>query len=580
MRLLLCILFLCSVVVADLSSLHASTKSKRDPSEVPHPRLWVIKLKDGVKPEDVAEAHNLSYDGPVGGLKHFHLFSMHPETSRKRHHAHVEDALERDVEVTIFEAQYPKRRFKRDMRTISDPLYSRQWHLHDIRADSAWVKRTGKGVNIAIVDDGVQWSHPDLQERYKAALSKDLNDHDLDPNPSRSDGHGTSAAGAALASSNNVCGVGVAPEAGLVGIRLIAAPVADYEEAQGLSYKSNQIHIYSSSWGPYDDASSLEGPGTVTKEMFQMEAVNGRNGLGPIWVWAGGNGRDNGDNCNYDGYANSRFTLAIGALDHRERQAWYSESCAALIACAPSSGASGYGITTTDLMGRAGYNKYGDCTSSFGGTSAAAPIAAGGIALLLEERPDLSWRDVQHIVAKSSRKVDASDSDWNTNDRGYHHNHKYGFGVIDTSEMLKVAKDYELVPKQQKMCTTGRIQIARGIADTNTWLDVSTTLPSYHCRGDLREIGFVEHVELTVYITHPKRGHVSINLRGPDGTISVLAEKHNDIHRNYPSKGWTFTSMRHFGSSMTGPWTINLKDSVMDGRHGKFMWYELKVYGY
>ena len=86
-----------------------------------------------------------------------------------------------------------------------------------------------------------------------------------------------------------MCGVGVAPEAGLAGIRLIAQPVADYEEAQGLSYKNDQIHIYSSSWGPYDDASSLEGPGSVTKEMFQMEAVNGRGGLGSIWVWAGGN---------------------------------------------------------------------------------------------------------------------------------------------------------------------------------------------------------------------------------------------------------------------------------------------------
>ena len=582
MKLLLCLIFL-GVALGDLTSAHSSTTSNRGPREPPHPGLWVLKLKDRVDPNEIAASHDLSYEGPLEKMDHFHLFKM-KTGGRKRDHAHVETALEEDSQITLFEAQHAKRRFKKDMRHIVDPLYSRQWHLHnnircDIRADSAWSTRTGKGVNIAIVDDGVQWRHPDLNDRYKAALSKDLNEGDLDPTPTRDDGHGTSAAGAALASSNNVCGVGVAPEAGLVGIRLIAEPVADYEEAQGLSYKNNQIHIYSSSWGPYDDASSLEGPGTVTKEMFQMEAVNGRNGLGSIWVWAGGNGRDNGDNCNYDGYASSRYTLAIGALDHRERQAWYSESCAALIACAPSSGAPGYGITTTDLLGSAGYTP-GDCTNSFGGTSAAAPIAAGAIALILEERPDLTWRDVQHVIAKSSRQVDASNPDWNVNERGFHHSHKYGFGVMDTNKMIRVAKEHQLVPKKQKMCTTGRIQSLKPIGDNGVWQNVPTVLPSFRCRGENREISFVEHVELTVYITHPKRGDVSVHLTGPDATISIMAEKHHDIHRNYPRKGWTFTSMRHFGSSMEGPWTIRLKDNTRDRHSGRLEWYELKVYGY
>ena len=307
MKVLLCLIFI-GCTLADLTSAHASTTNKRDPSDTPpHPRLWVLKLKDGVEPSSIAETHDLLYEGPVKGLDHYHIFKM-KEGGRKRHHDHVETALEGDSNVTMFEAQHAKRRFKRDMKRIIDPLYSRQWHLHndipcDIRADSAWYTRPGKGVNIAIVDDGVEHHHPDLKDRYNADLSRDFNDGDFDPTPTRVDGHGTSAAGAALASFNDVCGVGVAPEAGLAGIRLIAQPVADYEEAQGLSYKNDQIHIYSSSWGPYDDASSLEGPGSVTKEMFQMEAVNGRGGLGSIWVWAGGNGRDDGDNCNYDGYA-------------------------------------------------------------------------------------------------------------------------------------------------------------------------------------------------------------------------------------------------------------------------------------
>lgn len=105
---------------------------------------------------------------------------------------------------------------------------------------------------------------------------------------------------------------------------------------------------------------------------------SGRGGKGSIYVWAGGNGRGSGDNCNYDGYANSRFTIAIGAVDYLVRffflrltpppppilssspnvsmqgkQSYYSENCAALLACAPSSG-SARSITTTDLTGNQG----------------------------------------------------------------------------------------------------------------------------------------------------------------------------------------------------------------------------------
>lgn len=584
MKVVLVFFLLWTVVFADLTSTHASTKEKKELEEnAEHPHQWVLELKDQADPLQVARDHNLEYEGAVKGLPHFHLFKSKPE--RRRHHQEVESRLESDSKVTFFEAQHKRRRFKRSLR-VTDPSYGRQWHLHgtsqsNIAADIGWQQeRTGKGVNVAIVDDGLQWAHPDLREGYKRELSTDINDGDGDPTPFTGDGHGTSAAGACCARANSVCGVGTAPESGLVGIRLIAEPTADYEEALGLSYKDDQIHIYSNSWGPYDDASSLEQPGRVTQEMFEQKAQTGRGGKGSIWVWAGGNGRDNGDNCNYDGYANSRYTIAIGALGHDVKQAWYSESCAALVACAPSSGTPGYGITTTDLLGSDGYNPNGDCTNSFGGTSAAAPIAAGAVALMLEERPDLRWRDVQHVLAKSSTKIDPNDPDWTTNDRGFHHNHKYGFGLINVPEMLRVAKEHSLVPKDQKMCTSGRIEVSKWIPDTGTWTYQQTSLPSYHCQGGARTIDFVEHVELVAYVSHSRRGQVEVTLEGPDGTKSVLAEKHGDYHRNYPAQGWTFRSMRHFGSKMTGQWSIGLRDGLHDGNQGNLKWFELVVHGY
>jgi kexin len=75
---------------------------------------------------------------------------------------------------------------------------------------------------------------------------------------------------------------------------------------------------------------------------------------------------------NYDGYANNKFTIAIGAVGNDGKVAWYSEPCSALFAVAPSSGSTKR-IVTTDLNGSRGESAT-DCNPSFGGTSAASPI--------------------------------------------------------------------------------------------------------------------------------------------------------------------------------------------------------------
>src|SRR6185436_2047641 len=118
-------------------------------------------------------------------------------------------------------------------------------------------------------------------------------------------------------------------------------------------------------------------------------------------------GRASNDNCNFDGYANSRYGIAVGAVDDNGQQAPYSESCSALLVSAPSGGGT-RGLTTTDLVGPAGADP-GDYTNGFSGTSAAAPVVSGVAALMLARNPALTWRDVQHLLVRSSRQVDASD---------------------------------------------------------------------------------------------------------------------------------------------------------------------------
>ena len=270
----------------------------------------------------------------------------------------------------------------------NDLLIQKQWHLSfqnqlgavsdtDVNVESVWkypftkpfifnsANNTansyirGNGVTIGIVDDGMEWSHPDLLPNVIKALQYDWNGKDNDPKPSlwNQDDHGTACAGVAAARGNNKIGVsGVAPEANLVGMRLIAGVKTDADEADTMTWFKDAIHIKSNSWGPYDTGLLLEEPGVLAKAALKYAAEFGRGGLGTIITWAGGNGLGEADNSNYDGFANSIYTIAVAAMDSQGRQADYSEPGANIVITAPSSGNNTLGIMTTDNKGPAGYN--------------------------------------------------------------------------------------------------------------------------------------------------------------------------------------------------------------------------------
>lgn len=102
----------------------------------------------------------------------------------------------------------------------------------------------------------------------------------------------------------------------------------------------------------------------------------------------------------------------------------------------------GYRVSTTDVSGK--------CTNDFQGTSASAPVAAGGLALVLEANPNLGYRDVMHLIAKTSRIPNIEDKQgWIINGANYHVNDKYGFGVLDVSQMIDQAVNWTNVPERQ-----------------------------------------------------------------------------------------------------------------------------------
>jgi subtilisin family serine protease len=99
----------------------------------------------------------------------------------------------------------------------NDPYYGNAWHLPRIDAPSAWDASTGLGVTVAILDTGVDATHPDLI----AALVPGWNTYDNNSNSSDVHGHGTAVAGTAAASGANAAGVaGVAWRARIMPVRV------------------------------------------------------------------------------------------------------------------------------------------------------------------------------------------------------------------------------------------------------------------------------------------------------------------------------------------------------------------------
>lgn len=114
--------------------------------------------------------------------------------------------------------------------------------------------------------------------------------------------HGTRCAGEiAMIANNGKCGVGIAYNARIGGIRLLGGKIYDVMEGMALGYAHDRVDIYSSSWGPSDDGMALERPGRMAAMAMERGITYGRNGHGAIYIWANGNGGGRGDDCNCDG---------------------------------------------------------------------------------------------------------------------------------------------------------------------------------------------------------------------------------------------------------------------------------------
>lgn len=375
-----------AAAVLGLAGLAALSQATRIARDYDNNDYYVLHLDGSIQPDDVAARLGLTHEGQLGELTDHHVFRSDKHerdivkdevrarrrrkrdmggydildgvllTTKQEARSHLQkriipprpaaDLAPRGPQKPDSAAVVTQENVMRDLG-ISDPIFRDQWHLyntqqvgHDVNVTGLWLEGiTGKNATVAMVDDGLDMYSRDLKDNYFAEGSWDFNDNDPEPKPVLSDDrHGTRCAGEISAVRNDVCGVGVAYDSKIAGIRILSSPISDADEAEAMIYKYQHNQIYSCSWGPPDDGRSMEAPGVLIRRAMLKGVQEGRGGLGSIYVFASGNGAASGDNCNFDGYTNSIYSITVGAVDRAGKHPYYSEHCSALLVVTYSSG--------------------------------------------------------------------------------------------------------------------------------------------------------------------------------------------------------------------------------------------------
>ncbi|XP_062274784.1 proprotein convertase subtilisin/kexin type 6 [Scomber scombrus] len=536
---------------------------------------WAVRITGGPEQADrIAAKYGYMNLGQIGSLEdHYHFHHSRVVRRAAKSFKGPHSFIHMDPQVEWAQQQLVKARVKRYTKSdpnfihFNDPKWSNMWYIHcndnssrcrsEMNILAAWQRGfTGKNVVVTILDDGIERNHPDLAQNYDHLASYDVNGNDHDPTPrydSRNENiHGTRCAGEVAAVANNShCIVGIAYNAHIGGIRMLDGDVTDIVEAKSLGIRPDYIDIYSASWGPKDDGKTVDGPGPLTKQAFEQGIKKGRKGLGSIFVWASGNGGRQGDHCSCDGYTSSIYTISISSTTENGNKPWYLEVCSSIMATTYSSGEfSERKIVTTDLRHR--------CTDSHTGTSVSAPIVAGIIALALEANLLLTWRDVQHLLVKTSRPVHLRADDWKNNAAGHRVSHLYGFGLVDAGAMVLEATKWRTVPPQHT-CTQIHERRTRYIQAGQR---LNSSITSSGCSEQAEQhVDYLEHVVVKVLIVHPRRGDLEINLISPSGTKSKLLAKRLFDSSNGGFRNWEFMTVHFWGEKAKGTWTLEIIDT-------------------
>ncbi|WP_455289802.1 S8 family serine peptidase [Cupriavidus necator] len=514
------------------------------------------------------------------------------------------------------------------MNGSNDPLLEYQWHLYntgqavfaDIRptpgvdlnmGDLFTQGVTGKGVTVGIDDVGrVLTSHEDLVSNL---VWQDPVDALQDE---RGTTHATTVAAIIGALANNgKGGRGVAPQVQILDLNAIAPAQRDSTALPRVinhSVGGGALEFLSLPFGE-EDFAGLRDPQTP----LSVKAA-GNSYIGPVLD----NGADlcaartqgSGVSCVL---ANTDFIVpvqvaevVVGAVNGSGKRASYSQSGSTLWVMAPGgergwesryvtqAGAVpesaqrqpepyfGPGIVTADAPGcSAGLNKVGtqrngldlggassldpscNYTALASGTSAAAPMVTGVIALMLQVNPSLSWRDIKYILAATARQVDPAqapvvwngvtlDAGWTRNAGGHMFSNWYGFGLVDASRAVNMARKFSGLPS----------------LEFGTWAAYSggpVAIPYRYETAGMSTVEVTQDLAIETVLLHVKTtvkdpNGLRIVLTSPSGTRSIVVPALTALLPTPDGFVINLTASNAFlDESSKGSWKLQVMD-VMD----------------
>ena len=537
------------------------------------------------------------------------------------------------------------------LTTGTDPLLAEQWYIENTGQKSFSLNRArygvdlhmhdtiddgivGQDVRVAVVDTGLELCHPDLVENiepgasYSFLTDEAANDFVFgavtsDPfNPDIFGDHGTSVAGLVGASANNAIGIrGIAPNVRLRGYNFLQAG-SDSSQIDSLGGSSSDpnstdVDIFNMSYG----STRWGEPNADIYRLFEVGTTELREDKGAVYVKSAGNGwrscdaishpihRDIGCNSASLDYKNRLpYLVVVGALDADGRPAPYASSGSTLWISAPGGwwGRDQPALLTTDQIGsERGYHLYGtyglrpdnqysngDYISTFNGTSGAAAIVSGVVALLLDKYPNLTWRDVKHVLANTARQSFSNTSSirvvigehiytlrnaWQLNSAGYAYHNHYGFGAVDVDEAMAFLADYEPDSlgefKKTEWLEVENFEPIEIPDGSGAGAVVDVVVDSLQSSGLSLEIereeiaeSNIEMVHLQLELAHDDLRHLGVTLISPSGMESIMNPIFNDgmPRGNSESHTLTFASNAFYGESPVGEWRINVVDAMLE----------------
>lgn len=346
---------------------------------------------------------------------------------------------------------------------VKSSLFSQQWFLYndgsgvhnvagDLNVKPVWeMGIRGQGITVGIIDDYVDDQHPSLKERVVSQKH-----YFSEVNPCTQD-HGTPVAGIVGASNLEDGPVGVAPEVSIEAQNVFHPTLKDRrmppvaELVKALSRNAPNIAVYNNSW-TYSASGNYNSESIELHKGVDEGIRTGFNGKGSVYVFSSGNApffslASNVQLAHPGIIAVSGITKIGEPQIFGSKRGWQHWVSAFTL-----------DILTTDNVDRDGKCGYDvGSTTKFSGTSAAAPMVAGVVALMRQANPELTYRDVKLILAETARrKTLPYFTDWTTTGKkksiaseSYHYSPWIGFGIVDAHAAVKLAKTWKNLPVQK-----------------------------------------------------------------------------------------------------------------------------------